>query len=72
MKTLRRFRFGELGQLEICFERKLAGGWQMGLESNSKVSPKQCHNGGDAVHVFYFRFVLKQCSIGIRSQMSLR
>ena len=37
MKTLRRFKFGNSGQLEINFERKLAGGWQMALESSSKV-----------------------------------
>lgn len=37
MKTLRRFKFGESAQLKIYFERKLAGGWQMALESGKKV-----------------------------------
>lgn len=37
-KTLRKFNFGESAQLEIHFERKLAGGWQMALESSNKVA----------------------------------
>lgn len=40
MKTLRRFKFAEAATLEIYFERKLTGGWQLALESSSNVNSK--------------------------------
>ena len=37
MKTQRRFKFADSAPLEIHFERKLAGGWHLALETSDKV-----------------------------------